>query len=87
MCGIDLTDDGEGLQHKLRLLQLLPRSRGKRLLNQWQHPVSLMVRARQHAQNILSGVEGVQARTRSRGQVVSRGDLKFTPHKGIFVVI
>ncbi|XP_054277768.1 protein pigeon [Macrosteles quadrilineatus] len=73
----DLQDSKEGVQQKLRLIQLLPRSRGKRLLNQWQHPASLMVRARQHASNILSGVEGAQARRHPQRQrsntVATRG--------------
>nr|CAD7267101.1 unnamed protein product [Timema shepardi] len=58
----DMDDTTEGVQRKLRLLLLLPRSRAKRLLNQWAHPVSFMLRAREHALNILSGVEGAQAR-------------------------
>ncbi|CAH1393019.1 unnamed protein product [Nezara viridula] len=53
----DLGDDSTGVKKKLRLLQLLPRSRAKRLLNQWFHPVSLMIRAREHSLGILSGLE------------------------------
>lgn len=62
----DTDDSREGVWRKLRLLQFLPRSRAKRLLNQWSHPVSLMIRAREHSLNILSGVEGIQSRAHSQ---------------------
>ncbi|XP_063238658.1 protein pigeon isoform X2 [Bacillus rossius redtenbacheri] len=57
----DVEDSREGVRWKLRLLLQLPRSRAKRLLNQWAHPVSLMLRAREHALAVLSGLEGTQA--------------------------
>ncbi|KYN42990.1 Protein pigeon [Trachymyrmex septentrionalis] len=61
----DISDTKENVVQKLKLLSLLPRSRAKRLLNQWLHPISLMLRAREHAANILCG-EISQNRTSSR---------------------
>lgn len=71
----DIPDTPEGSARKLRLLQLLPRSRAKRLLNAWPHPSSLMVRAREHALHVLSGVEGARG-PRSRSSKPRQGNMK-----------
>lgn len=53
---IDIVDNKEGVMKKLNLIQNLPHSRAKRLMNQWSHPVSVMLRAREHAAEILGGM-------------------------------
>lgn len=74
----DIDNSKVGLKRKLKLVSLLPRSRGKRLLNQWNHPISLMLRAREHSLNVLSGVaattgrsHGIQRNKGFRGKTIS----------------
>ncbi len=39
----------------MQLLSLLPKTRANRILNSWPHKISVSLRARQHASDLLSG--------------------------------
>lgn len=61
---LDIVDDKEGVMKKLDLIQNLPHSRSKRLMNQWSHPASIILRAREHAADILSGINSRSSQRR-----------------------
>lgn len=75
----DIVDNKEGVMTKLNLIQNLPHSRAKRLMNQWSHPVSIMLRAREHAAEILGGMS---IRTSNY-----RRNVKYRSNSGQFITL
>ncbi|CAB3363663.1 Hypothetical predicted protein [Cloeon dipterum] len=67
----DMTEKRLGVSYKVGLLQLLPRTRARRILNQWGHPISYMYRAREHALLLLSG----ESANRDHRQVTQRRNI------------
>ncbi|KAI5724563.1 hypothetical protein M8J77_004317 [Diaphorina citri] len=76
----DIPDDLPGVQQKLALLSLLPRSRIKRILNHWSHPLAVMLRAREHA---LSVLVGTHASSQHRYARKTQGNGKYQAGVGV----
>lgn len=56
IASLDIKEDKEeNVTRKLQLLSLLPKTRASRILNAWPHKMSVSLRARQHASDLLSG--------------------------------
>ncbi|XP_021962743.1 protein pigeon [Folsomia candida] len=76
-------DKEENVTRKLQLLSLLPKTRASRILNAWPHKMSVSLRARQHASDLLSGSVS-QNRKRMMtlaGDKKKKGDVSVTKEK------